>query len=91
MTDKNACCRLVKMNRIEEAREVFAAVYDAPSDSETVASQIRDIQLSLVNVVTQSIPGLKSGSVSEAALEQRLKSAQKDAEGSLARQKNGGL
>jgi multiple sugar transport system substrate-binding protein len=50
-----------------------------------------DIQLSLVNVVTQSIPGLKSGNVSEAALEQRLKSAQKDAEGSLARQKNGGL
>ena len=50
-----------------------------------------DIQLSLVNVVTQSIPGLKSGNVNQAALEQRIRSAQKDAEGSLARQKNGGL
>jgi multiple sugar transport system substrate-binding protein len=50
-----------------------------------------DIQLALVNVVTQSIPGLKSGNVSEAALEQRLGSAQQDATGSIQRQKNGGL
>lgn len=50
-----------------------------------------DIQLSLVDVVTQSIPGLKAGNVSQAALEQRLRNAQHDAEGSLARQENGGL
>jgi multiple sugar transport system substrate-binding protein len=50
-----------------------------------------DIQLSLVNVVTQSIPGLKAGSVTESALEQRIKSAQSDATSSLRRQKSGGL
>ncbi|MFZ7088408.1 ABC transporter substrate-binding protein [Curtobacterium sp. RRHDQ10] len=50
-----------------------------------------DIQLALVNVVTQSIPGLKAGDVSDAALGQRLAAAQKDATGSIQRQKNGGL
>ena len=41
------CSRLVKMNRIEEAREVFSAMYEEPTGSPIVNSQIRDIQLSL--------------------------------------------
>ena len=39
--------RLVKMNRLNEAREVFGAVYDVPPESDTVTSQIRDIQVSI--------------------------------------------
>ena len=35
------------MNRVDEAREVFAAIYEVPSDSSTVSANIRDIQLSL--------------------------------------------
>ena len=35
------------MDRLEEAREIFCAVYEAPSDSETVDLHIKDIQLSL--------------------------------------------
>jgi multiple sugar transport system substrate-binding protein len=50
-----------------------------------------DVQLDLVDVVTQSIPGLKSGNVSDAALEQRIKQAQEDAQSSVDRQKTGGL
>lgn len=40
-------CRLVKMNRIDEAKEVFSAIYEVPPDSQTVSRNIRDIQLSL--------------------------------------------
>jgi hypothetical protein len=35
------------MNRIEEAKEVFAAMYEVPIDSSTVSANVRDIQLSL--------------------------------------------
>jgi hypothetical protein len=35
------------MDRLQEAREIFSAVYEEPSDSETVNTQINDIQLSL--------------------------------------------
>lgn len=38
---------LVKMSRIEEAKGIFSAIYEVPSDSETVHKNIRDIQLSL--------------------------------------------
>lgn len=40
-------CRLVKMERIPEAREVFSAVYEQPTDSETVNKMITDIELSI--------------------------------------------
>ena len=35
------------MSRIEEAKEVFAAIYEVSIDSETVNRNIRDIQMSL--------------------------------------------
>ena len=35
------------MNRIEEAKEVFAAIYEVPMESPEVLSNVRDIQLSL--------------------------------------------
>lgn len=35
------------MNRIEEAKEIFAAIYEVPEDSPTVTANVRDIQLSL--------------------------------------------
>lgn len=35
------------MNRIEEAKEIFAAIYEVSADSPTVTANIRDIQLSL--------------------------------------------
>ncbi|MFZ6993847.1 ABC transporter substrate-binding protein [Curtobacterium sp. RRHDQ66] len=50
-----------------------------------------DIQLSLVDVVVQSIPSLKSGEVTDDQLRKRLQDAQKDAQSTLNRQKNGGL
>ncbi|WP_144755643.1 ABC transporter substrate-binding protein [Curtobacterium pusillum] len=50
-----------------------------------------DIQLSLVDVVVQSIPSLKSGEVTDDQLRKRLQDAQKDAQSTLDRQKNGGL
>ncbi|MBT2501346.1 ABC transporter substrate-binding protein [Curtobacterium sp. ISL-83] len=50
-----------------------------------------DIQLSLVDVVVQSIPSLKGGGVSDDQLRKRLRQAQKDAQSTLDRQKNGGL
>lgn len=50
-----------------------------------------DIQLALVDVVVQSIPQLKSGGVSDDQLRQRLQAAQRDAQATLNRQKNGGL
>lgn len=34
------------MRRIEEARQVFSAIYEIPPDSELVNTQIRDIELS---------------------------------------------
>ena len=40
-------CRLVKMARIEEAKEIFSVIYEVPPDSQTVHKNIRDIQLSL--------------------------------------------
>ncbi|MCS5486426.1 extracellular solute-binding protein [Curtobacterium flaccumfaciens pv. beticola] len=50
-----------------------------------------DIQLSLVDVVVQSIPSLKSGEVTDDQLRKRLDAAQRDAQATLDRQKNGGL
>ncbi|WP_175470202.1 ABC transporter substrate-binding protein [Curtobacterium sp. MCBA15_001] len=50
-----------------------------------------DIQLALVDVVVQSIPSLKSGEVTDDQLRKRLQDAQKDAQATLDRQKNGGL
>ena len=50
-----------------------------------------DIQLSLVDVVVQSIPSLKSGEVTDEQLRKRLRAAQQDAQSTLNRQKNGGL
>ncbi len=50
-----------------------------------------DIQLALVDVVVQSIPQLKSGEVSDEQLRSRLEAAQRDAQSTLNRQKNGGL
>ncbi|WFR68306.1 extracellular solute-binding protein [Curtobacterium flaccumfaciens] len=50
-----------------------------------------DIQLALVDVVVQSIPSLKSGEVTDDQLRKRLQDAQKDAQSTLNRQKNGGL
>ena len=50
-----------------------------------------DIQLSLVDVVAQSIPSLKSGEVTDDQLRKRLDAAQRDAQATLDRQKNGGL
>lgn len=50
-----------------------------------------DIQLSLVDVVVQSIPSLKSGEVTDDQLRARLEAAQRDAQSTLDRQKNGGL
>ncbi|MGN7190192.1 MULTISPECIES: ABC transporter substrate-binding protein [unclassified Curtobacterium] len=50
-----------------------------------------DIQLSLVDVVVQSIPSLKSGEVTDDQLRKRLAAAQRDAQATLDRQKNGGL
>lgn len=50
-----------------------------------------DIQLSLVDVVVQSIPSLKSGEVTDDQLRKRLDAAQRDAQATLNRQKNGGL
>lgn len=44
-----------------------------------------DIQLALLNVTVQSIPELSSGSVSDSALEARLKDAQSKAQASLDR------
>ena len=35
------------MNRIEEAKEVFAAIYEVPMESPEVLSNVRDVQLSL--------------------------------------------
>ena len=46
---------------------------------------------SLVDVVVQSIPSLKSGEVTDDQLRKRLQDAQKDAQSTLDRQKNGGL
>lgn len=46
-----------------------------------------DVQLALTNVVVQSIPGLASGSVSDADLSARLKDAQEKAQSALARAK----
>ncbi|WIB61020.1 extracellular solute-binding protein [Curtobacterium sp. MCLR17_007] len=50
-----------------------------------------DIQLALVDVVVQSIPSLKGGEVTDDQLRKRLQDAQKDAQSTLDRQKNGGL
>jgi multiple sugar transport system substrate-binding protein len=50
-----------------------------------------DIQLDLVDVVVQSIPDLKSGEVTDDQIRRRLQAAQKDAQSSVDRQKNGGL
>ncbi|WIE65712.1 extracellular solute-binding protein [Curtobacterium sp. MCLR17_036] len=50
-----------------------------------------DIQLSLVDVVVQSIPSLKRGEVTDDQLRARLAAAQRDAQSTLDRQKNGGL
>ncbi|MBF4609036.1 ABC transporter substrate-binding protein [Curtobacterium sp. VKM Ac-1393] len=50
-----------------------------------------DIQLALVDVVVQSIPSLKSGEVTDDQLRARLEAAQRDAQSTLDRQKNGGL
>ena len=35
------------MSRIEEAKEIFSAIYEEPTESETVKKNIRDIQLSI--------------------------------------------
>lgn len=35
------------MGRVEEAQEVFSAIYEVPPDFDTVTSNIRDIQLSI--------------------------------------------
>ena len=50
-----------------------------------------DIQLALVDVVVQSIPSLKRGEVTDDQLRKRLQDAQRDAQATLDRQKNGGL
>ncbi|OII30931.1 ABC transporter substrate-binding protein [Curtobacterium sp. MMLR14_010] len=50
-----------------------------------------DIQLALVDVVVQSIPSLKRGEVTDDQLRRRLQDAQRDAQATLDRQKNGGL
>ncbi|QZQ56334.1 extracellular solute-binding protein [Curtobacterium sp. TC1] len=50
-----------------------------------------DIQLALVDVVVQSIPSLKGGEVTDDQLRARLEAAQRDAQSTLDRQKNGGL
>jgi multiple sugar transport system substrate-binding protein len=50
-----------------------------------------DIQLALVDVVVQSIPSLKRGEVTDDQLRKRLEDAQRDAQATLDRQKNGGL
>ena len=50
-----------------------------------------DIQLALVDVVVQSIPSLKRGGVTDDQLRKRLQDAQRDAQATLDRQKNGGL
>jgi len=50
-----------------------------------------DIQLALVDVVVQSIPSLKRGEVTDDQLRGRLQDAQRDAQATLDRQKNGGL
>jgi multiple sugar transport system substrate-binding protein len=50
-----------------------------------------DIQLALVDVVVQSIPSLKRGEVTDDQLRRRLEDAQRDAQATLDRQKNGGL
>lgn len=50
-----------------------------------------DIQLALVDVVVQSIPSLKHGEVTDDQLRRRLQDAQRDAQATLDRQKNGGL
>jgi multiple sugar transport system substrate-binding protein len=49
------------------------------------------IQLALVDVVVQSIPSLKRGEVTDDQLRKRLQDAQRDAQATLDRQKNGGL
>ncbi|KAK5172248.1 uncharacterized protein LTR77_003886 [Saxophila tyrrhenica] len=38
---------LVKMGRIDEAKGIFSATYEVDTDSETVSTNIRDIQLSI--------------------------------------------
>ncbi|MCY1694397.1 ABC transporter substrate-binding protein [Curtobacterium sp. SL109] len=50
-----------------------------------------DVQLALVDVVVQSIPSLKRGEVTDDQLRKRLQDAQRDAQATLDRQKNGGL
>jgi multiple sugar transport system substrate-binding protein len=50
-----------------------------------------DIQLALVDVVVQSIPSLKRGEVTDDQLRKRLQDAQREAQATLDRQKNGGL
>ena len=50
-----------------------------------------DIQLALVDVVVQSIPSLKRGEATDDQLRRRLQDAQRDAQATLDRQKNGGL
>ncbi|ROQ40818.1 carbohydrate ABC transporter substrate-binding protein (CUT1 family) [Frondihabitans sp. PhB188] len=46
-----------------------------------------DVQLAITNITVQSIPALKSGSISDDAIEKQLQTAQKAAESSLKRTK----
>jgi len=79
--------------RIAEQNPDLAPIVQAGKLSKPTAftGAWSDIQLSLVDVVVQSIPSLKSGEVTDDQLRQRLEAAQRDAQATLNRQKNGGL
>jgi len=80
-------------DRIADANPDLAPIVAAGKLSKPTAftGAWSDIQLSLVDVVVQSIPQLKSGEVTDDQLRKRLQDAQRDAQSTLDRQKNGGL
>ncbi len=83
----------VAADRIAEQNPDLAPIVRAGELSKPTAftGAWSDVQLSLVDVVVQSIPSLKSGEVSDDQLRKRLAAAQRDAQATLDRQKNGGL
>jgi multiple sugar transport system substrate-binding protein len=79
--------------RIAEQNPDLAPIVQAGKLSKPTAftGAWSDIQLALVDVVVQSIPSLKNGEITDEQLRARLAAAQRDAQATLDRQKNGGL